>query len=158
MDDRVSLNNSRASAVIWNWKTLSLESEGPSAGSLRTRGLVQGVIALLVGGVFHYFDLTLMSYIAFSLGAIFAMSALFSPTGLYATLDRGGQKLGIYLGNLVKWLLLPLLYFGFFLPFKVMFRKGKKDTLKRYYDSASSSYWSDREEDRLAPGTRKVQF
>ena len=147
-----------ASAVIWNWQVQEITTSGPSASALRIKGCVQGVAGGVVSAVFWHFELTIMAYIAAGVGSLFLTTALLSPTGVFAMLDRGSIRLGTVLGNSMRWIVMPLIYFAFFLPFRILFRRGRRDALKRFYEPDDQSYWTACDPEGQEPGSRRRQF
>jgi len=147
-----------ASATIWNWQDNQITTSGPTASALRLKGCLQGIAAGVVSALFFYFGLIIMSYIAAALGSLFFLTALLSPTGIFAVLNRGSGKLGYWLGSAMKWVIMPLIYYVFFLPFGKLFRRGRRDVLKRFYEPDTSTYWSTVEADRQESGSRRRQF
>jgi hypothetical protein len=147
-----------ASATIWNCQDSQITTSGSTASALRLKGCLQCIAAGVVSALFFYFGFIMMSYIAAGLGSLFFLTALLSPTGIFAVLNRGSRKLGYWLGSAIKWLIMPLIYYGIFLPFGKLFRRGRRDVLKRYYELDASTYWSTIELDRQESGSRKRQF
>ena len=147
-----------ASAVIWNWQDTEITATGPTASSLRIKGCMQGVGGGVVAAVFLYFGLNLMAYIAIGIGTMFTVAALLSPTGVFAMLDRGSSKLGTVLGNSLKWIIMPLIYYALFLPFGKLFRQGRRDALKRFYEPDADTYWSECDAQAWEKSSRRSQF
>jgi len=138
-----------ASAAIWSWEDagpLAGGSTGPSTASIRIRGVIQGVVTLGVAALFWYFDLPTMAMIAVGLAVIFSLASLLSPHRAYAAIQRGNARLGKWIGDLLNWILLPSIFYLFFLPFGKLFRRGRRDALKRFYESDAESYWIERSE------------
>ena len=66
--------------------------------------------------------------------------------------------LGSYAGRLMNWLIMPVLFYGIFVPFGLAFRRGPRDGLQRFYAKDRDSYWSDRSGDRTASKNRERQY
>ena len=45
-------------------------------------------------------------------------------------------------GRFLTWILLSWIFYGFFLPFGALFRRGRRDSMKRFYEPEALSYWS----------------
>jgi len=157
MDDNNN-NSTNASDVIWNWKSSGIRSRAQSAGSLRKKGLIQGVGTAMVASLFWYFELRTMALIAGAMAAIVLLAASISPTGIFATLSRGADKLGHFIGNCIKWIFLPAVYYLFFLPFGTLFRRGDNDSLQRTCSPGNSTYWINRQESGTESRSRSKQF
>lgn len=77
-----------------------------------------------------------------SIASVVFLSALLSPTGVYGAIDRAFHALGRWIGHGLTWLLLPPLFYLVFFPFGALFRRGKKDTMNRFFEAERESYWS----------------
>ena len=137
-----------AAALVWGLtheaqprKTLAEQTR-----DARKRGCFQALGAGFFSGVFFYVGWNLPGMIAGGISAFTLFAALFSPTGLFAGIERiinwTAQKVGIA----ASWILLVPLFYLFFLPFGKLFRRGAKDRLKRSFDTEADSYWNVRDE------------
>ena len=148
-----------AAAVIWNWREAAPASGSPrSAASLRTRGALQAVAGATVGGLVLAFVSKTFGFVILGIASLILLSALLSPTGLYAAIDRGFAALGRGVGIVLTWLTLPVIFFLFFVPFGFLFRRGRRDSMRRFYEVSATSYWSDRSEGVVASSSRSRQF
>ncbi len=147
-----------AAAVIWNWQEGDRpDAEGPPHGS-RLRGVLQASIGASVGaGVFWFVSQTFGTVI-FVIAATIAFAALVSPSGLYALIERAFAALGRGIARLLTWVLLPGIFYLFFVPFGLLFRRGQRDSMKRFFDPSADSYWSDRSAGVVASASRARQF
>ena len=68
------------------------------------------------------------------------------------------DRLGRALGGAVSWTLLAVIFYTVFLPFGLLFRRGRKDSMKRYYEPTADSYWSQREAPETDPDSYRRQF
>lgn len=135
-----------AAMVIWDWKGVQKARAAEAAlGHARKQGIAQGIVGFIVGGVFFLFWSKLLATIVIAIAAVSMITALAFPMTHYKTLQSWIQKLGIFLGTAMTWLLLTPLYFLFFTPFGFLFRRGKNDTMLRYYDAQAPSYWQSRD-------------
>lgn len=157
MPDNIN-KSTDASDVIWNWRSSGLYSRSQSPSSLRKKGAMQGAGAAIIASLFWYFDLRTMSYIAGTMATIVLVAAIVSPNRAFATLNRGADKLGRFLGNCIKWIFLPAVYYLFFLPFGILFRRGDNDSLQRTYAPGNSTYWINRKESGVVSRSRSKQF
>jgi hypothetical protein len=77
-----------------------------------------------------------------TIAGVIGLCALVSPLGLYAAIERSFAALGRWTGRALTWLLLPIAFYAFFVPFRALFRRGRRDSMRRYFDAESPSYWS----------------
>jgi hypothetical protein len=91
-----------------------------------------------------------------SAAALLGLAALLSPLGLFAAIERLLAALGARIQRALTWLLLPMIFFLFFVPFRALFRRGRRDSMRRFYDPASPSYWQLREVSS-APGAERYR-
>jgi hypothetical protein len=147
-----------ASAVIWNWRA---ESQAPaSAGSVptRTRGVLQALAGGLAGTAIFFFLSQTVAYVVWTLAGVILLSALLSPGGAYALIDRGFLALGNLLGRAMTWIVLPAIFYGFFVPFGLLFRRGARDTMKRFYEPEADTYWTEPDPSRSGSTGRRNQY
>ena len=82
--------------------------------------------------------------------SVIVVTALASPTGLYASLERGLAELGRVAGRGLNWVILAPLFYLVFFPFGLLFRRGGKDRLKRHFEPEASTYWEPHREPTTA--------
>ncbi len=150
------------SAVVWQWRRDPAAEARARAGATRgarVRGAIQGsvglVVALLVAFVFH--RPTLASVIA-SIAAVVTLIALLSPLGGFRLLTAGVEKLGRGIGLLVTWILMPLIFYLFFLPVGLYLRARGKLGITHGADPKLSTYWISTEAHPSGPETYERQF
>jgi len=80
-----------------------------------------------------------------SAAALLGLAALLSPLGLFAAIERLLAAVGTRIQRALTWLLLPMIFFLFFVPFRRFFRRGRRDSMRRFYDPGAPSYWQPRE-------------
>lgn len=118
------------------------------ASELRRSGLFRALVALGFSALLFYFGRVIVGSIAGGLGTVTLLLALFSPTRGYAALSRLVDRLGGLVGTVLAWVLLAPVFFLFFVPFRMLFRRGASDTLARGFDRTRPSYWSAHERER----------
>jgi len=96
--------------------------------------------------------------VVLSTAALILVSALFSPGGVYATLERMLVAIAQRLGRALTWVLMVLLFYLFFTPFGMVFRRGKRDSMKRFFDSEAETYWEPHEGLTAASSSHESQF
>jgi hypothetical protein len=96
--------------------------------------------------------------VALALSALVVLSALVSPTGIYAALERGLEALTRATGLALTWVFMSLVFFAIVTPFGLLFRRGARDPMRRFYEPAASTYWSEHALGRSASRMRARQF
>lgn len=144
-----------ASAAIWEWQeTEAISSDEPTAGAMRLRGLIQSAVGLSIAGLFFYFGHQAMAMVVAGITSFILLIALISPLRAFRSIQRGFLSFGGLVGRGVSWIVLPAVFYLFFLPFGSLFRRARRDTLKRYYEPDADSYW----EACAGHGARTRQF
>ncbi len=129
-----------ASAVIWNWQSPETKP-AVGSGARRTKGVLQGVVGLVVGTLLYFFVSEHMGMLAWSVSSFILISAALSPDGAYAAIERVLDWLVDTVGTVVTWLVMVPIFYLIFLPFGMLFRRGQNDAMKRYYDDGAKTYW-----------------
>jgi hypothetical protein len=149
-----------AAAVVWQWATpASLEpGADPATSRIRVRGLLQALVGGIVGfGVFRLVSPT-VGVVVLGIAGVIGLTALVSPTGLFAGIERMFAALGGLTGKILTWLFLVPLFYGFFLPFGRLMRRGRRDRMRRFLDPSAESYWEHHEGPMAGSGSRKRQY
>ena len=147
-----------ASAAIWSWEEAQSRSQSASPASIRLRGAIRSLLGGGVGALVLVFGSRPMGTVILSVAGLLLFAALLSPTGIYAVAERALASFGSFAGRVMSWLILPVLFYGIFVPFGLVFRRGQKDALQRFFVGERESYWSDREGNRTASGNRERQY
>jgi len=113
---------------------------------------------LSVATLFYFFWSETVAYIAGGIATLILLSALASPVGLYATIDRGFLALGSFIGRGARWVVMPAVLYLFFTPFSLLFRRGRRDSMTRFYEANAETYWSDFDPTRGGSGHRERQY
>jgi hypothetical protein len=108
---------------------------------MRLKGLSQAALAALVGAAILSFWSRSIGTVVLSVATLVGVSALASPLGLYAAIERLFLALGRATGRLLSWVLLVPVFYGFFAPFGRLLRRGRRDRLKRQLEPDAQSYW-----------------
>ena len=58
----------------------------------------------------------------------------------------------------MTWLLIPVIFYGVIAPFGVVFRRGRRDSMRRFFEPEATSDWSLREPGKTASKSRKSQY
>ncbi len=137
----LSKGRPEAAAVIWDWQgSTRPEGSGP-VGRARLRGVLQALMAAGVGVLLLVLGVRLLATVVLALASLLLVSALVSPAGIYAAIERAFRALGRLVGQALSWILLPLIFYGVFLPFGLLFRRGRRDRMKRLFEDGAASYW-----------------
>lgn len=148
-----------AAAAIWNWRS----REPPDAavvptGPARKRGALQALVGATAGALMLFFGARVLAGIIFTIASVTLVAAIVSPTGLYAGIERAFKALGHRVGLALTWLLMGILFYLLFLPFGLLFRRGTKDPMRRFYEAGTTTYWEGRTRGRSASGSRIRQY
>lgn len=148
-----------AARVIWDWRgTRARHAADHRARAVRLRGIVGGVVGVVIGlALYHYVSVT-VAMIAFGVAGLTSVAALVSPLGAYRWVEKAAGLLALAIGMILTWILLTPVYYGFFLPFSVLFRRGDADQMKRRLDPAARSYWVKRQDPPPGPAPYERQF
>lgn len=133
-----------AAAAVWSWRPVAVPR--PDPGPARWRGCLQAAVGFAVAALLFAFGPRLPAAIVATIATTIALAALLSPLGLFAAIERAVAALGLAIGNALTWILLPAIFFGFFVPFALLFRRGRRDAMKRWFEPDAASYWSQRED------------
>ncbi len=135
-----------AAAVVW-----SPEGIDPGPGetarrrAARRRGLVQVAVAASASGLIFWLWSERMAVVVACVALVFLACSQLSPLRAYAAIERGFAALGRWTGAALTLVIMTVLFYGVFLPFGLLFRRGARDPMKRRYDEEAESYWEDRE-------------
>jgi hypothetical protein len=138
----VRAGNPKAAAAVWRWRDGQADSEAkPSAASVRLRGALQALAGYTVAALFYFFWSKTAAAIAAGLASLMLLCALASPHGLYALLRRLFEATGRVVGHATTWAVMVPIFYLFFLPFGKLMRRGRRDRMRRYYESQAETYW-----------------
>jgi hypothetical protein len=135
-----------AAAAIWTWQGSAPTAPAPTAGRVRLRGLAQAAVGAAAGAAILAFASRPLGIVVLSIASAIALAALVSPQGLFAGIERAFAALGHQIGRVLTWILLPAIFYLFFVPFSALFRRGRRDSMKRFFDASAQSYWKLRDD------------
>ncbi len=130
-----------AAEVIWRWREPPKKNAEPSASKARIKGTIQGGVGLGVAAAIYLLWSQTIGTVVFCISTTILLSALASPLGLYRIIEGVFVSLGNHTGRALTWLTLVPLFYLFFLPFGLLFRRGRRDRMKRFFEPDEQSYW-----------------
>ena len=144
-----------AAQIIWNWKR---DKPQKSRGNPRKRAGIQALAGATIGTILLLLGHVLIARIAYAITGVIFLTAMVSPHGAYATIHAGMQKFGLLVGQLLNWVLLMPLFYLFFSVFRLVMRRGLRDSMKRQLDPQIRSYWTERNDPERNPEFYERQF
>lgn len=132
-----------AAAAIWSWRPAGAASH-PATGPIRLRGALQATAGLTVAGALAWFGHRTPAVVVGAIASVIGLSALVSPLGVFAAIEHAFTVLGTWFGKALTWLVLPMIFYAFFVPFGALFRRGRRDSMRRYFDRETPTYWTTR--------------
>ncbi len=148
----------KAAAAIWDWRGERSQTPAARPSRPRLRGTLQALAGAAVGALIFALLSRIAGTVVMSIATLILLSALLSPTGLYAGIERLFAALGRRVGAGLTWIVLPLVFYLIFLPFGTLFRGGRRDPMKRFYEADAESYWSPRRVGRSGSAFRTRQY
>lgn len=133
----------QAAAAIWSWRPAP--PARPATAPVRLRGGLQAAVGLAVAGALAWFGYRTPAAIVATVASTIGLAALLSPLGLFAAIEHAFAALGGWIGKALTWLLLPVVFYLFFVPFGALFRRGRRDAMQRFFDAEAETYWTSRE-------------
>lgn len=130
-----------AAAAIWVWRPAP-PPPLPATRRVRVRGALQAAVGLSVAGALAWYGHRTPALVVGTVASVIALAALLSPLGLFAAIEHAFTVLAGWIGKGLTWLLLPLIFYTFFVPFSALFRRGRRDSMRRYFDRDAASYWT----------------
>ena len=144
--------------TVWPWKADQSSLLRESVGKVRLGAVGQGIIGGAVGTAVYFYLSPTVGMVAWVISGLLALIGLISPLGLYSKISSGMESFGRFVGMVLSWLLLVPVYYLFFTPFRLLFRRGKKDAMKRWLDPEASTYWIERSNPLPEPDSYQRQF
>ena len=122
------------------------------------RGVIRGAALAGVGTLVLLCWSRALGSVALGVSLLVLASAVVSPTGLYAALERALAALTRATGLGLTWVFMSVIFFAVVTPFGFLFRRGKRDPMRRFYEPGATTYWSERTLGRSASKLRARQF
>ena len=147
-----------AAAAIWDWRGERSQIPEAKPSRPRLRGTLQALAGAGIGALVFALLSRIAGTVVMSIATLILLSALLSPSGLYAGIERLFAALGRRVGTGLTWIVLPLIFYLIFLPFGTLFRSGRRDPMKRFYETDAESYWSPRRVGRSGSAFHTRQY
>ena len=129
--------------IVWDWE--NRPGRRPEARARRGAALAQAAVALAAATFLVFYKKYLvLGAVLYGLGALTLLGVLFVPP-LHRALDRGGKWLGRVVGAAATWLLLVPFFYLCFPAARLLLKLRGRDPLRRRWEPAASSYWTDRQ-------------
>lgn len=150
-----------AADAIWSWKKSERNPGGSArrvAAHARREGVIRAVVGALIGTLIFLFWHRTVAWVVWGIASVTFLAALASPTGAYRWIQTAVSHLAQWIGSFLSWLLLPVFFYVFCLPFGLLARRGRKDRLERWFDSSLPSYWKRRNDPERTASFYERQF
>jgi hypothetical protein len=144
--------------VIWHWRDHGTAAPDVPASRLRRNGTLQAAVGVVLGCALLWFGRNRLAILPFTVAGTLFLSAMLSPHGLYTALDRAVRRLAQRLGSGFLWVTMVVSFYAFFFPFGKLFRRGKNDRLKRFFQPDSTSYWEPHDGPTAASASHATQY
>lgn len=145
-----------AAEAIWRWQQPTVDVNDERV--FRRRGLVRAAVASCAAALLYGWGHAPLATVAAIVALFTATLAVTSPSGGYRGLERGLARLSNVVGRVVAWLVLLPVFFGFFVPFGLLFRRGSRDSMKRSFEPQSTTYWQAHRPPPDRPDRSRSQF
>jgi len=111
------------------------------ARRLRREGAVRAAVGLAAAALLALWKPPFAAVVA-AIALVVLVLALASPLGAYARLSGWIERFARGVGTVVTWVLMPLIFYGLFLPVGLLLRATGKLRLTRSPDRSRPSYWT----------------
>jgi hypothetical protein len=162
----------RASSQVWNWRDAARDASAagdgrPAAGdgagggggrevasglpqraraaaAARRQGAIGGGVGLAAAAALAFLlHRPGLATVVAAVSLAVALLAMAAPLTLYRRLRGWLDRLGHWVGSVVTWLLMTVLYYLLFLPAGLVLRaSGKLSTFTRFAEPSRDSYWT----------------
>lgn len=152
-------SRAEASSVAWSWRDRAAgeaAARDREAAANRRKGVIGGVIGLAVAALIYFvFDRPVAAGIVAGIAILIALLALASPLGLYKGLARALDRFAYFVGSVLTWVLMPVLFYVVFLPMGLLLRARGKLAISKSADPRMPTYWKSTERERTPESYRK---
>jgi hypothetical protein len=131
-------------AAAWPWRDKPADHAVTEARSARVAGTIQALVGFAAAALFRFWlHRPTMAAVVLGLATLNLLAALFSPLGLYRRITAAVGLLGRAIGQVVTWVLMPIVYLLLFTLFGLVLRAAGKLRLSRGPDRTLPTYWRD---------------
>ena len=148
--------DSGASRVIWQWNKTGSTIEPPNQS--RKQSCLHLVAGAIVASILFLTDSPRTALFVLFLSSFTFILGILSPDNLFPALESSLKKAGTALALGVTWFTILPLFILFFIPFRFLFRQKSRDSMKRFYEPGSSTYWTTSPVKTNPATTNKRQF
>jgi hypothetical protein len=122
-------------------------------------GTIQAAVGFAAAALFYFWlHRPVMASVVCGLATVNLLAALLSPLGLYRHITAAVGVLGRVIGQVVTWLLMPIVYLLLFTLFGLALRAFGKLRLSRRPDRTLPTYWRDLSTVDRSPASYERQF
>lgn len=157
-------------STVWPWRTPPDPDEiaAARARAQRRAGSVQALVGACLGALVFSFPWwwsgaaawfpRVIAYVAWSVSALVLTAAWLAPNGAYAAIQRVVNAVAHAVGVALTFILMTPIFLLFFVPFRALGRRGRRDRLQRAFpDPANPTFWIERT-GHPPPETYRRQF
>jgi len=138
-------NAQNASLTVWNPSGVDRSARAAKKlKQIRTGAALQGAIGLILALVIYLFLSKIFGVIVCSIALLLTVLAFCAPIAVYTPIKGGLARLSTIVGTTISFVVLLALYCLFFVPFGLLFRRGRRNKLSLDFAAERSSYWIDR--------------
>lgn len=152
-------SRAEASSIAWSWRDRAAGEAAArerEAAANRRKGVIGGVIGLAVAAIIYFaFDKPVAAAVVAAIAVVIALLALASPLGLYKGLARALDRFAYFVGSVLTWVLMPVLFYVVFLPMGLLLRARGKLAISKSADPRMPTYWKSTERERTPESYRK---
>ncbi len=115
-------------------------ADAPARARLRREAAVRALVGVAVAAALAFWKPVLGGVVG-GIALLVLAAGLVAPVAVYARLATALDRFARAVGTAVTWLLMPLLFYGLFLPVGLLLRATGKLAITRGPDPARATYW-----------------
>lgn len=150
---------SEAAAVCFDWQSVAdgaAKVETSESMPARKRGLIQTAITATLAALLYVFISPHAGMVVMGIAFLLLTASMLFPLSLYARIESMVGRLTFALQKGITWFLMGSIFVFVFWPFGRLFRRGRRDKLKRWIEPDQESYWNDRSEPISTESRRRL--
>ena len=133
-----------AAAQVWCDAPEGASSPAKARGR-RGPGLVKALVGAVAATLLALLGHPVLAGVAGGIATLHAVAAVFSPGRLQPLLGRLEARLAGLIAQGVTWALMAPFFFLVFAPFRLLFRRGARNSLSPLLEPRAPTYWQSRE-------------